>query len=222
MDELEKLFALFDAPDAIDVVTNCCNQPDHEYINSFKTCINCGTMDANDKQPYYDPYDERLVIKHNIPYKRVAYLKQKLMLLGCFKMYPVDNILIRFIAETKDKNVAIASLSSLKKMMTNKKLNKYYKYIYSIYLGITGTKLINISRSDIKALANLFVQFEKSFNSVVDRKYIYSYNVIICILLKQLKIKNYNKMLLPINNYKIKKLIRIWINLTNCQALAPF
>lgn len=221
MDELEKLFNLYS-----DVVLKpsesikCCNNPELEFIDSFQTCLNCGNMDMNKTVPYYDKYDDRLRIREKTPYKRVAYLRQKLMLLGCFKMFPNDIKLLQFINNMKIQDNDSLTLSNLKKLLTKNGLSAYYKYIYSIYSAIMGNKIITITRGNIKCVCDTFVLFEKSFPLITNRKYIYSYNVLIYLILSNMHVDNYQKMLLPLNNIKIKKLINKWMSISNCELLS--
>jgi hypothetical protein len=84
--------------------------------------------------------------------------------------------------------------------MKSIKANKYYKYIYNVYYDIKKVRLINVKQQRISQLADEFIVMESFFKNnreIHKRKNIFSYSVIIYMILKRNKIKGYDDILLP-------------------------
>ena len=186
------------------IIEKCCDNPDYK-IEYNKTCINCGMVDAEYQKFSINHYKNNLTVRYYQPYKRIIYLKQKLNLLSCRTYYP-DIPKIRYFIE-KNKGKKFKSLKKLLTIMKNAKLNKYYKFIYSIYFSITNQKLIDISNFEMNDIIKSFLKLEKKFIKLNIRKNIFSYNVIIYLLLKQINNPGHKYILLPLNSYKIKNQI---------------
>ena len=95
--------------------------------------------------------------------------------------------------------------------------NKYYIHIYNIYYDIKKVRLIKLSRIEIDKLANEFLVLESFFKlSNHSRKNMFSYSVLIYILLKTNKYKTYKYVILPKKPQHIVKSIK-----THCYVLKP-
>lgn len=184
----------------------CCNDPQLFFINNCETCVNCGIINLNNEIFEDNPYNGNTNTKMTYPYKRVIYFKQKLNLINCITFYKSNPRLTFFIQ--KNKNKKIKNIFTLKKIMKKVKLNKYYKYIYSIFESITGNKLIDIKMSDYPTYITQFRNIEKIFDKYKVRHNLYSYNVIIYFLLKLNGNETYKYMIMPLNKIKLKKKIR--------------
>jgi hypothetical protein len=148
-----------------------------------------------------------------MPYFRVVYFKQKLNMINNVLLYKLNPKVIFFIE--KNKNKKIKDIYKLKKIMKKVGLNKYYKYIYSIYFAITNVQLIRISMNEYDKYIKQFKMIEKVFLEKKIRHNLYSYNVIIYFLLKINKNDGYKKLILPLNKTKLKKKVKELTDLCN-------
>lgn len=185
---------------------NCCNNVKLCFIDNCETCINCGVVNLNNQIFDYNPYNDHSQYKIIYPYKRVIYFKQKLNYINCVTFFKPNPRLAFFIE--KNKNKKIKSIVSLRRIMKKVKLNKYYKYIYSIFEAITGRKLIEIRMNEYPLYITQFRNIEKIFVKHKVRHNLYSYNVIIYFLLKLNGNESYKNMIMPLNKIKLKKKIR--------------
>jgi hypothetical protein len=128
-------------------------------------------------------------------------------------LYKLNPKIIYFIE--KNKNKKIKNINRLRKIMKKVGLNKYYKYIYSIYYAITNTQLIRISLNEYDNYVKQFKKIEKAFIEKNIRHNLYSYNVIIYFLLKINKNDGYKHLILPLNKTKLKKKVKELTDLCN-------
>lgn len=214
-DKLKLNFDLFDDLFTSDIKKDdkCCDDPNLHYDDGVQCCINCGNTDCNIENYSFNPYNDHssLVIKY--PYKRVVYFKQKLDLITANTRYKLNPKLAFFIECNKNKK--IRSIYKLRKAMKKSGLNKYYKYIYSIYEAIMHDKLIDIKRKDYDIYVRQFRKIEDIFVKKKVRHNLYSYNVIIYFLLRLNDNDGYKYLHLPLNKIKLKKKIRALISLCN-------
>lgn len=184
---------------------DCCSSYDEIIKDGYKTCTNCGALDI-ENQPlvfYNDPLSYH---KSNYyPYKRLVYFKQKLNYINGMTYYKPSPKLMFFIESNKGKN--IRSILKLRRAMLSAGLSKSYKYIYLIYFLITGRKLIEIPINMYPTYMLQFIQLEKYFKKNNVKKCLYSYSVIICLLMKINKSTDYKNLLLPLNRKKLQKKI---------------
>jgi hypothetical protein len=186
--------------------SNCCTEKDEKIIDGFLTCINCGVI-ADCPMLVADKYDDHMHRILYMPYKRVIYFKQKIQLLaGCCFYTP--NAKLLFLINNIKKSKKRLSLNKIKTLLKLNNLNKYYKYIYSIYNDIYGEPLIKISCSVVSQMLFKFLEIERFFKKNIKRKNMLSYNIILYYLLKQYNIKNYDRIILPFNATKIKKIFK--------------
>jgi hypothetical protein len=209
MESFEYLFDLLDRQNTVQspqLNTDCCNNKNESIIDGFYTCTNCGTINPCSLL-VVDKYDDHMHTVIYIPYKRVIYFKQKLQLLTGTCIYTPNAKLLYLINGIKSSKKKL-SLSKIRLLLKKNNLNKYYKYIYSIYNDIYGEPLIKISCHIVSQMLYQFLTIERFFKKNIDRKNMLSYNIILFHLLKQHNIKNYDKMLLPYNATKIKKIFK--------------
>ena len=186
--------------------SNCCIDKDEKVIDGFLTCINCGVV-CDSPILVTDKYDTNMHRILYMPYKRAIYFKQKIQLLtGCCFYTP--NAKLLFLINNIKKSKKRLSLNKIKMLLKQNNLNKYYKYIYSIYNDIYGEPLIKLSCSVVSQIQYQFLTIERFFKKNIQRKNMLSSSVILWSLLKQHNIKNYDRMLLPYNATKIKKIFR--------------
>lgn len=181
----------------------CCDNYIETIIDGFKTCITCGLVDINS---HVFQHNNNSHIINKYPYKRYVYFKQKLNYINCITYYKLNPKLIYFIECNKNKN--IRSISRLKKVMKKVGLNKYYKYIYSIYQSITGKQMINIPMNTYDKYVNQFINLERIFLKHKIRKNLYSYNVILFLLMKLNGCPDYKHLILPLNKNKLRKKLK--------------
>ena len=194
------------------VIQKCCDNIDIKILDGYECCINCGFM--NDNQHFvYNTYNDHSTYKYSMPYFRVVYFKQKLNMINNVLLYKYNPKILFFIE--KNKNKRIKDIYKLKKIMKKVGLNKYYKYIYSIYFAITNIQLITIRMNEYDKYIRQFKLIEKAFIEKNIRHNLYSYNVIIYFLLKINKNEGYKKLILPLNKTKLKKKVKELTDLCN-------
>jgi hypothetical protein len=186
---------------------------DLKIIDGYQCCTNCGNLDSETPHLVYNTYNDHSTYKCSMPYFRVVYFKQKLNMINNVLLYKLNPKIIYFIEKNKNKN--IKSITRLKKTMKKVGLNKYYKYIYSIYYAITNIQLIRISLNEYEKYVKQFKQIEKAFIERKIRHNLYSYNVIIYFLLKINKNDGYKHLILPLNKTKLKKKVKELTDLCN-------
>ena len=157
--------------------SNCCTEKDEKIIDGFLTCINCGVI-ADCPMLVADKYDDHMHRILYMPYKRVIYFKQKIQLLtGCCFYTP--NAKLLFLINNIKKSKKRLSLNKIKTLLKLNNLNKYYKYIYSIYNDIYGEPLIKISCSVVSQMLFILLEIERFFKKNIKRKNMLSYNIIL-------------------------------------------
>jgi len=186
---------------------------DLKIIDGYQCCTNCGNLDSDNPHLVYNTYNDHSTYKCSMPYFRVVYFKQKLNMINNVLLYKLNPKIIYFIEKNKNKN--IKSITRLKKTMKKVGLNKYYKYIYSIYYAITNIQLIRISLNEYEKYVKQFKKIEKAFIERKIRHNLYSYNVIIYFLLKINKNDGYKHLILPLNKTKLKKKVKELTDLCN-------
>jgi hypothetical protein len=185
--------------------SKCCSLAEFIHIEKIPTCINCGFVDFAHQLYVHNPYDGNFMLKIIQPYKRIVYFRQKLNLICCKIYYPIIPKILFFI--NKNKNKKFKNLKKLKTVMKHAKLNKYYKYIYSIYFEISGRQLIKMDYRQYEQLIYFFIKMERIFLKQNIKKNLYSYNVIIYFLLKMIGHPDFKFIILPLNRNRIKKKI---------------
>ena len=195
------------------ITTKCCNDFDIKVIDGYECCINCGYMDPSRQEFVYNTYNDHSTYKCSMPYFRVVYFKQKLNMINNVILFKYNPKVLFFIE--KNKNKRIKDIYKLKKIMKKVGLNKYYKYIYSIYFAITNVQLIRIRMNEYEKYIKQFKMIEKVFLEKKIRHNLYSYNVIIYFLLKINKNEGYKKLILPLNKTKLKKKVKELTDLCN-------
>jgi hypothetical protein len=191
----------------------CCSNYDLKIIDGYECCVNCGAVNQDRQEYVYNTYNDHSTYKCSMPYFRVVYFKQKLNMINNVLLYKLNPKIIFFIE--KNKNKRIKDIYKLKKIMKKVGLNKYYKYIYSIYFAITNIQLIRISMNEYEKYIKQFKMIEKVFIEKKIRHNLYSYNVIIYFLLKINKNDGYKKLILPLNKTKLKKKVKELTDLCN-------
>lgn len=183
----------------------CCSDKEVIINDGQYICVNCGSI--LDSMLVTDQYDDNMHRIIYVPYKRVIYFKQKIQLLTGSCLYVPNAKLLYLINGIKNSKKRL-SLMKIKLLLKKNNLNKYYKYIYSIYYDIYGEQLIRISCHIVSQMLYKFLEIERFFKKNIQRKNMLSYNIIIWHLLKQYNIKNYDRLLLPHNATKIKKIFK--------------
>ena len=196
----------------------CCNDPRYNYEDGKQCCMNCGSINNDIENFFYNTYNDHSSIIIKYPYKRVVYFKQKLDLITANTLYKLNPKVVYFIECNKNKNVK--SIYKLRKTMKKCGLNKYYKYIYSIYQAITNNKLIDIKRKDYEKYVHQFRKIEDIFIKNKIRHNLYSYNVIIYFLLRLNNNDGYKHLHLPLNKIKLKKKIKALMLICNNHSSA--
>jgi len=204
MESFDYYFSLFDKEPKV-VNATCCSNTEEILIDGQYICVNCGSV--LNSILVTDKYDDNMHRIIYIPYKRVIYFKQKIQLLTGSCIYTPNAKLLYLINGIKNSKKRL-SLMKIKLLLKKNNLNKYYKYIYSIYNDIYGEQLIRISCHIVSQMLYRFLEIERFFKKNIQRKNMLSYNVILFYLLKQYNIKNYEKILLPYNATKIKKIFK--------------
>lgn len=183
----------------------CCDNSDMQLVDNYLTCINCGKTTADDEVFVMDTYSKNGTYHMTQPYKRIVYLKQLLNYINCDVTYPPTPKLIYFIE--MNKRCRIKNLRKLKKAMKRAKLSRYYKYIYSIFYGITGTRLIKLNQNEKYMIIRQFIRLEREFIRQYTKKNIFSYSLLIYYLMKFNNCPEYVNILLPYNKSRLKKTI---------------
>lgn len=202
-DEFDEIFN--DKPNILEK-SKCCSDPNYSYDYGKECCTNCGLINGDVENFCYNTYNDHSTLIIKYPYKRTVYFKQKLDLITANTIYKRNPKVVYFIECNKNKK--IKSIYKLRKVMKNCGLNKYYKYIYSIYEAITNNKLIYIRRNEYDLYVKQFRKIEELFVKHKVRHNLYSYNVIIYFLLRLNNNEGYKYLHLPLNKIKLKKKIR--------------
>lgn len=206
MENFDYYLSLFENECDTKIINNaCCDNKEVTTNDGIYICVNCGSI--LDSMLVTDKYDDNMHRVIYIPYKRVIYFKQKIQLLTGSCFYTPNAKLLYLINGIKNSKKRL-SLIKIKLLLKKNNLNKYYKYIYSIYNDIYNEQLIKISCHIVSQMLYKFLEIERFFKKNINRKNMLSYNIILYYLLKQYNIKNYDKMLLPYNATKIKKIFR--------------
>jgi hypothetical protein len=214
MDEFDYLLSLIDNETKEETINKkCCNNEYISVINGYNTCINCGCV--SDVVLITDNSDNNMSYIQRVPYKRITYFKHKINLLTGHYDYIPNAKLLFLISNIKASRKRL-SLSRIRFLLKKNNLSKYYKYIYSIYKDIYDEPLINISNSVMSDMIYRFIDIERYFKKNIKRKNMLSYNTTIWLILKHNNIKNSDKMLLPYNATKIKKILKKIIDSLNC------
>ena len=213
MDEFDYLLSLIDGETKNKTVDKkCCGDEYVSVINGYNTCINCGRV--SDVVLITDNSDNNMSYIQRVPYKRITYFKHKINLLTGQYDYIPNAKLLFLISNIKNSKKRL-SLSRIRFLLKKNNLSKYYKYIYSIYKDIYDEPLINIPNSVISEMIYRFIDIERYFKKNIKRKNMLSYNIILFCILKQNNIKNSDKILLPYNATKIKKILKRVIDSLN-------
>ena len=198
-------FFINDNKEPVEKTDDCCDNMDLRLLDAHYTCMTCGSIHGDKEQFVLNLFDDNGMVKYIQPYKRCIYFKQKINMINCNTLYPMNARLLYFIDCNRGKQ--FRNINRLKKLMRQAELNKYYKYIYSIYREITGTQLVRISQRESARYCKQFVKIERYFLSNNMRKNLYSYNVILSLLMKYYDNPTYNKIILPFNKNKLRKIV---------------
>jgi len=184
----------------------CCDNPYICAIDGHYTCTSCGSLNR-ESILVVTGHEDNYHIKYQIPYKRIVYFKQKLGFLCCRYWFEENAKLLYFINTLRSRSKR-TSLPRIKKMMKRAGLNKYYKHIYSIYQAAYGEPLLTVSSQTYYRMLFQFIEIEKIFKKKkIQKKNMYSYNVILFFLLKLNHIPNFHKIVMPCNKSKLKKIV---------------
>jgi len=165
-------------------------------------CPECGTMD----------FDKPIHVDHEYTpppclYKRRIYCLDKLKMMAGFKQSGSKSYkpMIEILKERDFDNI-----KQLKKIMKELKYHTFYKFIYSIWFDIKGTRLIELTYTQLDKISNDFVDLEYKFkqSDKHKRSNMLNYNSVIYYLLKKNKIKGYKHILLPYNHLVICKMLK--------------
>jgi hypothetical protein len=141
-------------------------------------------------------------------YHRRSYFVERLNLICGFKQSqsPLYKPMIKRLRKCKFKTI-----TRLRSIMKKLGYNKFYKYIYNIYYDIKKVRHVKLKQQRITQLADEFIILEGFFKQNRDkhcRKNLFSYSVLIYMLLKRNKIKGYSKILLPHDSTTLLKSIQ--------------
>lgn len=170
--------------------------------DSFKVCPKCGSVDfENVKFQLETPYENIYTRCRKTLYKRRLYCREKLSLITCNKNCNSKHFKAMIkVVSTYDFD----TVDELREILRDLEYQKYYKFIYSIYFQIKKVKLITLTSQQIDQISLAFVavdvQFRKFAKIHHNRSNIISYNSIIYMTMKRLKIKGSEHIILPQNH----------------------
>jgi hypothetical protein len=164
------------------------------YIMSdlYKMCSECAT--AEPLGAVVLPIGVRI---NKSLYHRRSYFVERMNLLCGYKQC---NSMEYSSVVRRCKKHKFSSIRQLRKVMKRIGVNKYYKYVYNIYYAIKKVRHVKITQQRIALLSQEFVVMEGFFKQNRDthqRKNLFSYSVIIYMLLKRHKIAGARYILLP-------------------------
>ena len=168
----------------------------HEWIEmeSHPSCIRCGIVDFY-KQIFVSDNSNRSKPKRNCVYHRKTYFATILKLMCGFKQCQIDTypeILERISTHNFE------TIFELKKIMGKLGLQKFYKYIYSIFYDIKKVRLIDLKLSDIVFLSNKFLVLESEFKKLFPgRSNLVSYSLVSYCLFKKYGYPFYDFVIVP-------------------------
>ena len=178
--------------------------------NFFWTCSSCGLTD-------FDRLDVVLESGVYIPkksmYKRRLYCLEKLKLMNCHKLSKSPKYR-DMITDLKGYQDTFDTVFELKKLMKELKYNKFYKYIYSVYLDIKCVKLIDLRWNDMDKISDDFVKLEWNFRDSRGkqhmRKNMLSYSTLIYVIMKHHGYPCHKYVLLPQNHKQVEESIKLF------------
>ena len=150
-------------------------------------------------------------IKKSLYHRRSYFVERMYLLCG----YKQCNSLEYSSVVRRCKKHKFSSIRQLRKVMKRIGVNKYYKYVYNIYYDIKKVRHVKLSQQRIAQLSQEFVVMEGFFKQNRDthqRKNLFSYSVIIYMLLKRHKIRGARYILLPHQSKLLLKDVK-----QNCQ-----
>jgi hypothetical protein len=171
-----------------------CGKP-YVMSNMYKLCSKCCT--AEPLGAVVLPIGIR--IKKSLYHRRLYFIERMNLLCG----YKQCNSKEYSSVVRRCRKHKFSSIRQLRKIMKQIGVNKYYKYIYNIYYAIKKVRHVNITQQRIALLSQEFVIMEGFFKQNRDahlRKNIFSYSVLMYMLLKRNKINGWSKILLPFDS----------------------
>lgn len=183
---------------------------EHNYVQMQEcwSCCLCGVVDI-DRPVFLDSRQESQ--KSCYLYTRKTYFLTVLRLLSGLKQCESDKYpeVIKKISEHEFNNIF-----ELKKIMSKLKMQKYYKFIYSIYFDIKKIKLINLKYDDIEFLTNKFILLEFEFKKYYPNKSnMISYSLILYCLLKYFDYDCYKYIITPKKTEFLNEVTKILKNI---------
>ncbi len=179
----------------------------HIMSNLSKICSECAT--AEPLGAVVLPIGVR--IKKSLYHRRSYFVERMNLLCG----YKQCNSKAYSSVVRRCKKHKFSSIRQLRKVMKRIGVNKYYKYVYNIYYDIKKVRHVKLSQQRIAQLSQEFVVMEGFFKQNRDthqRKNLFSYSVIIYMLLKRHKIRGARYILLPHQSKLLLKDVK-----QNCQ-----
>ncbi len=196
-------------------------QPKHDFCDDckvylivdtqHKVCPSCGLVSEPDYVLSMSRISTCRVSKRSI-YIRRAYFVERLNLIAGYKICLQHSFYKKCLKQIKKHE--FETINELRKVMKGiDNCEKLYKYIYNIYYDIKNVRLIKLSRREILYLAEDFVRMESFFKKHQDqhnRKNMFSYSILIYMILKRHKIKGYKHVLLPRQTKVVTKKIHLF------------
>lgn len=188
---------------------NVCESCQYDLVlyNEGWVCEQCGAVDHT-----VFVSDSAYVEKKCLYMRRLYFIERMNLLCGVKQSGSKEyTAMIKNLREhLKENKIKLKSVQQLRALLKRLKYNKFYKHVYNIWFDLTKKRLIQMDSQEIHRLAREFVEMESMFKSNRDkhqRKNIFSYSVLIYLLLKKHKIKGYSQLLLPYEHKKLTKLI---------------
>lgn len=212
INEARLLLEEFENKEKIEVKLCNCDGNQIVSVNGFDTCTNCGTQSLESCEVTHEANDNSTAfLSRRSLYKRRLYCIEKLRLMSSRKACNDPNYKT-VIAMIRSVEGYIGNIKDLKFILNQMRLNKYYRFIYSMYFDLKKEKLIELSDDQIQLITNEFVKvdvlFKRFFETYHYRRNIMSYSAVIFLIMKDLKIPGRRHIILPYNFKEIKKLYK--------------
>lgn len=222
MEEFDQLLAQINNTDnnPTEDLTDCCDNPDIRNDNGTDVCISCGQVQAYTFISFeYCPQKQL--------YKRKSYFREKYKLLTGVKLSNSPQYQPLIDSLRKDKMVLniINNISKLDyngrskyfvkhnivrriRNLIKNRSSRFYKHVYNIIYDLFDFKCFNIQSRYLDILTTEFINFEIAYRKVFKTKRnLFSYNIIIKLLLHKHNIGNIDLLVLPKNeNYVYSRL----------------
>jgi hypothetical protein len=207
---LEDLYAADNIPKRL-AYSHECDDCHIDLMEQFGMwyCPECGCVDSYGVVEEFVHGESGFITQRSL-YKRRLYFMEKIRSLCGHRNVMSNTASYRRLKKRLTKR-NFSSIVELKQLLKEFKCNSYYKWLYTIWWDLKGTKLIELTPYQQDMLAVQFVEIDVKFKQQQGehkRSNIMSYASVLYYLMKKNLYDGWEHIILPYNNVKIMRLIR--------------